>query len=496
MATNDTPTPSPRPTPPQSPKNTGHEPDGDMPEKPGREAAASAGRAALHGATNTTPTVSAEPTGASTPSETASSTETTSPAALQARNEAIDHVTTEATADNKESNRASTATDVSGVDMSITKWLRLLIRVTTGLALVMALAVAIRLLGFIAHTLLLFSLGALVAYALEPLVKKVRSFGGKERPRWVGVLVVFSVLTGLLALGSVLLGKTLVHQVQVLVQEQDTIKNRSLAVLGNLDQWAAARDIPINTRDYVNNPPPAVKARVQEFAGNAVRMAERISASLVESVLVVLIALYFLIYSKEMREGMHYSLPAPVQPYAEQWQNDVNRILGGFVRGQLILALVMGAAAALGCAVLQVPFWLVIGIFVVFASLIPVVGPYLGAVPAVIAAAIAPPGFVSPGVRVALVIVLFLVINEAGSKILYPRLVGAALGLHEVLVLFVLLAGFEVGHLWGVLFAAPLTALAIVTGTQLYRLWQGLPVVSIAQAAKTGGREAKAAGTP
>ncbi|MBV9467919.1 MAG: AI-2E family transporter [Abitibacteriaceae bacterium] len=452
------------------------------PEESGTPVAAATPIAASPVATVTTPPVA-----------------TPSPAAQLARNEAIDRVTTETQADSNANadNKANNApTDPAVVDMSITKWLRLLVRVTTCLALVMALAVAVRLLGFIAHTLLLFSLGALVAYALDPLVNKVRSFGGKERPRWVGVAVVFVVLIGLSALGTVLLGKTLVHQVQVLVRDQNVIKDRALAVLGNIDQWATAHDIPVNTKDYVNNPPPAVKARVQEFAGNAVKMAERFSASLVESVLVVLIALYFLIYSKEMREGMHNSLPAPVQPYAEQWQNDVNRILGGFVRGQLILALVMGAAAALGCAVLQVPFWLVIGIFVVFASLIPVVGPYLGAIPAIIAAAIAPPGFVSPGMRVVLVIVLFVVINEAGSKILYPRLVGAALGLHEVLVLFVLLAGFEVGHLWGVLFAAPLTALAIVTATQLYRLWQGLPAVSVAQAAKTGGREAKAAGTP
>ena len=138
-----------------------------------------------------------------------------------------------------------------------------------------------------------------------------------------------------------------------------------------------------------------------------------------------------------------------------------------------------------------------IGLFVVFAALIPVFGPYIGAIPAVLAASLsAPGGFLNPTERVILVIVLFLIINEGGSKILYPRLVGAALGLHEVLVLFVLFAGLEIGGIWGVLFAAPLTALVIVTLTQLYRLWEGAPPFSVAQEAKEGGEEAKAHGTP
>jgi predicted PurR-regulated permease PerM len=102
----------------------------------------------------------------------------------------------------------------------------------------------------------------------------------------------------------------------------------------------------------------------------------------------------------------------------------------------------------------------------------------------------------SPLVRVVAILLLFIVINEVGSKVLYPRLVGAALGLHEVLVLFVLFAGLEVGHIWGVLFAAPLTALTIVTLTQLYRFWQGLPPVSLAQAAQKGSARAKQHGTP
>jgi predicted PurR-regulated permease PerM len=193
---------------------------------------------------------------------------------------------------------------------------------------------------------------------------------------------------------------------------------------------------------------------------------------------------------------VHRNAPAALRPYVEQWQDDVSRILGGFVRGQLVLALIMGTAAGLSCLLLGLQLWLLIGIFVVLAALIPVVGPYLGAIPAVISAALSQHGHFSPTVRVVAVIVVFFIINEFGSKVLYPRLVGAALGLHEIIVLFALLAGFEVGHLPGVLFAAPLLALSIVTVTHLYRFWQGLPPLSLSDTARAEGAVAKAAGTP
>jgi predicted PurR-regulated permease PerM len=147
----------------------------------------------------------------------------------------------------------------------------------------------------------------------------------------------------------------------------------------------------------------------------------------------------------------------------------------------------MGAAAALGCLLLGLKLWLLIGLFVVVASLIPVFGPYVGAVPAIAAALIGPTHLHNNVLAAVLILVYFIVINEVGSKVLYPKLVGAALGLHTVLVLFVLFAGLEISGIVGVLFAAPLTALVIVSVVHLYRLWQDLPDSLLSDVARREG---------
>jgi predicted PurR-regulated permease PerM len=111
-------------------------------------------------------------------------------------------------------------------------------------------------------------------------------------------------------------------------------------------------------------------------------------------------------------------------------------------------------------------------------------------VPAVIAA-LAGHTHLHPVFAAAVTVVLFVAINEIGSKVLYPKLVGQALGLHTVLVLFVLFAGLEIDGIVGVLFAAPITALVIVAVVHLYRLWQELPDTLLSTVAKDDGRIAE-----
>jgi len=374
-------------------------------------------------------------------------------------------------------------------------WLKLLIVVTTFLALVFAVGVAVHLLSYISHTLLLFALGGLLAYAFDPIVEWIRMrTSGK---RWLGVMILFVLLIGVVVLAIILLSKELIYQVETLARQHTQIQTAAEQKLADLDGWLAARNIRVDLQQYITHPPAGVKTWGEAVAHHVAGWLAHAAGSVVEGIIVLLITLYFLIYSREMHEGFDRALPARLRPYALQWQSDANHILGGFVRGQAVLALVLGAAATVGCLLLGVHYWLLIGLFVVFASLIPVFGPYIGAAPAIVSALLTPGGAIlTPVVRAVLVLLLFIVINEGGSKILYPRLVGSALGLHEVIVLFVLFAGLEVGHIWGVLFAAPLTALAIVTVVQLYRFWQGEPPVSITQIMNKGGIRAEEHGTP
>jgi len=374
------------------------------------------------------------------------------------------------------------------------KWTRLLIVTATVLLLLTFLGLVIHLGTYIHHTLLLFSLGALIAYALDPLVELLRRVhlprSHQVPSREICVASVFVVLFALIGFGFWSLGGVLVHQVSDLQQNFPKDRQMALDRAGAFDKVLAARNIHFSLTQTLLHPPKEALAVGENIGKDVVPLLRHLATDIGESVIVLLIALYFLLFAAEMRERFNGLLPENLRPRADLLETDVNRILGGFVRGQLIIALIIGAAAAVGCLGIGIKPWLLIGLFVVVASLIPVFGPYIGAVPAIIAALIGHTHF-AHGIAAGLVVLLFVVINEAGSKILYPKLVGKALGLHTVLVLFVLFAGLETGGIVGVLFAAPVTALAIVAVVHLYRLWQDLPDTLLARVAQVEGQEAE-----
>ena len=374
------------------------------------------------------------------------------------------------------------------------KWTRLLIVIATVLLLLTFLGVVIHLGTYIHHTLLLFALGALVAYALDPLVEGLRRIiptrPGKEPSRELCVSAVFFALLLILGLGIWSLGGALVHQVTDLQQNFPQYHQQALDRAADFDARMAERHIHFSATDTLQHPPKEVIIAGESVGREAVPFLRHVVTDFGETIIVLLIALYFLLFGAEMRERFNGLLPTDLGQRADLMETDMSRILGGFVRGQLIIAILMGAAAALGCLLIGIKPWLLIGLFVVIASLIPVFGPYIGALPAIIAALIGHTHF-HPVVAAVLVLILFVVINEGGSKVLYPKLVGKALGLHTVLVLFVLFAGLEINGIVGVLFAAPVTALVIVAVVHLYRLWQELPDTLLSTVAKADGRIAK-----
>ena len=363
------------------------------------------------------------------------------------------------------------------------KWTRLLVVLAASLLLLIFLAAAIRLSMGIHHTLLLFALGGLVAYALDPLVERLSR--GKMK-RQVSVSIVFLGLFVLIGFGVWSLGGHLVAQVRMI----PTYKPRLMTFAATADKTLAEHNIRFSLTRNIQHPPQSIQDDIKKAGVEVLPFLKRGAGDIAESIIVLLIALYFLIFASEMREKFNGMLPAELAERADLWETDVSRILGGFVRGQFVIAFITGVAAALVCLAIGIHLWLIIGLIVIVAALIPVFGPYLGLIPAVIAALVGPTHIHSNVVAAIVVVLAFTVINEVSSKILYPKLVGAALGLHEVLVLFVLFAGLEINGIVGVLFAAPVAAIAIVTVVHLYRFWQGLPDNLLSNVARTDARRA------
>ena len=256
------------------------------------------------------------------------------------------------------------------------QWLRLLVTTTTLLMLIVFVGVVVRLGMSIHHTLLLFALGGLVAYALDPLVERLRHpLRGKSADQSKGVsrkasvALVFVGLLLLLGFGFWSLGGHLVEQVKTFQTDAPQYRQRALDLAGNADTQLAAHHINFSVTNAIQHPPGTAANIGKQFGTGALDFLKHFATDAGESVIVLLIALYFLLFGADMKEKFNALLPESLLKHVEPWQADTNRILGGFVRGQVIIAVVMGAAAALGLLLIGVHLWLLIGLIVVVAAL-------------------------------------------------------------------------------------------------------------------------------
>jgi predicted PurR-regulated permease PerM len=150
------------------------------------------------------------------------------------------------------------------------------------------------------------------------------------------------------------------------------------------------------------------------------------------------------------------SIPVPVaiRPHLRNVVSIINQIIGSYIRGQLLLGVVVGTLMALGLFLLGIPFQVLLGIVAGITELVPIIGPWIGgAVGVLVTLATAPE-------KVIWVILLYLGIQVLENSVLVPRIQGNALDLHPIAMMVVIVIGSHLFGLWGVILGPLLAAVA------------------------------------
>jgi predicted PurR-regulated permease PerM len=198
-------------------------------------------------------------------------------------------------------------------------------------------------------------------------------------------------------------------------------------------------------------------SRVVDFVEGA---AISIGKLLFATIVVIVVSIYMLLDFSKLGRALDRRFPP--HPGSEPLLVRMEHAVAGYVKGQLLVSLIIGASAGVGMWVLGVlglvpgadKYALLFGAWVAVMELIPYLGPWLGAIPAGIYAAVVHP------ISLLWVTALFLVIHQIEGHVVVPKVMGSALRLHPLLVIFGLLAGGEIYGLPGILVALPLLAAA------------------------------------
>ncbi|MFL5971087.1 MAG: AI-2E family transporter [Gaiellaceae bacterium] len=322
----------------------------------------------------------------------------------------------------------------------------------------------------VAHVVFLFIVAALIALLLDPLV---RALGRMRIPRGFSVAVVFLSFATVLVVGVIAIGVVVVDQSR---EAADRIDAYLTVERGQSNQTDAERDVDrlqgwLNDhglervkveeqgQDFVDSlrdaDPQEYTSRVIDFLEGAALSIFEILFSLV---LIIVVSVYMLLDMGRLSAAVDRRFPP--RPDSGSLIPRIESALAGYVRGQVLLSLIIGVSAGIGLWVIGTLGWaegmdqyaLLFGAWVGFMELIPYLGPWLGAIPPVTYALIVDP------VSAIWVTLLFLGIHQIEGHIVVPNVMGSALRLHPLLVIFGLLAGGEIYGLAGIFVALPLLA--------------------------------------
>jgi predicted PurR-regulated permease PerM len=352
--------------------------------------------------------------------------------------------------------------------LQIPRWIQL---VTLPLLLLLIWAVA----GAVRHVVFLFLVAGLIALLLNPLVRGVTR---AWIPRGLGVAMVYLLFAGLLVAVSIALGSVVVDQTRSAShridsyftdehgQAQQTHADRDVDRLQTWLNSHGLRRVKIRKQahDFVDN----IRGKdIQNYTTRVVNFVEGAAIGTVKLlfslVLVLVVSVYMLLDMDRLSRKIDRRFP-PARGSPPLLVH-IEHALVGYVKGQALLSLIMGLSAGLGLWLLgtlglapgMTKYAVLFGAWVAFTELIPYLGPWLGAVPPFVFELIVHP------ISALWVALLFLFIHQLEGHIVVPNVMGSALRLHPLLVIFGLLAGGEIYGLPGVFVALPLLAAARAT---------------------------------
>jgi predicted PurR-regulated permease PerM len=350
----------------------------------------------------------------------------------------------------------------------------------------MGLAAVVALLGFIAYTIRVvwppLILAGAIVFLLNPVVHRIQRLRHMPRPAAVGLAYLGVVLIAVVIGLSV--APLATHQYDDLADRWPELQED---LRSSVNDWSAKSEkgdwfikIPTyeeledqfrgdNKADTNHDGKIDAEERRDRFThqlDTARELALQVFHVGLIFVLAPIIAFYLLADLPRIRLVFRGLVPPRARGDTMVVARRLNRAIGGYFRGQLGVALVVGILSSIGLLIIHLPFWLIIGMVAGVFNMIPLIGPWVGAVPGIIIA-ITTGGGIGKAVAVA---VVMAIVQQIDNHFISPMVMQRAVKLHPAVVMLSLLAGGTLLGFFGLLLAVPTVAvLKIVCGHVWHR---------------------------
>ncbi len=287
------------------------------------------------------------------------------------------------------------------------------------------------------------------ASAVDPWVDWLEK---RKIPRGVSVLFIYLILFVVVASVIYLIIPPIVQETIELGNNFPKYLEKAISTFSVLKQYTIQHGI----LDNIKNALGSASSNLQTAAGGVFSTVTNVFGGIFSFFLILVLTFYMVVEENAMKKLVWSIVPIRHQPYIMQLINRMQRKIGMWLRGQLVLSFIIFILTYLGLLILQVKYALVLALIAGLTEFIPYLGPLLAAIPAVFLA------FTQAPTLAIFVAVLYYVIQLTENHILVPKIMQKAVGLNPIVSIAVLLIGFQLAGVVGAILAIPVaTAVSV-----------------------------------
>jgi predicted PurR-regulated permease PerM len=293
-----------------------------------------------------------------------------------------------------------------------------------------------------------FLVAGLITYLLHPLVEKIHEMGIH---RGLAVVIIYSLFFGGIGFALYKGVPVFVKQIRDLAENLPYFANQYRYWLESIQDQTSRW--PMGLHERIEDGIVGFEKRLETLLSTVLTSMVNILNSLFVIAIIPFIAFYMLKDINVLKKAAWYLTPRKWRQQGILFLRDVNSSLGSYIRGQLLVCVVIGTISAILFWVVKMNYPLLLGFIIGVTNVIPYFGPVIGAIPAVIIAAT-----ISVKMVIFVLIIIFALQFLEGN-ILSPLIVGKSLHMHPLMIMFALLAGGEVAGVIGLILAVPILAI-------------------------------------
>jgi len=296
-----------------------------------------------------------------------------------------------------------------------------------------------------------FGFALVLAYFFDPLYKFLLN---KKAPKVLAIIIVFGIIIALLILTIFFLIPSVINQLNILYKEIpnfiENYQNLILSIKPQLSKFIDPADVEILLKENLSE----LQKGVLGFSQTIIIYLSNIVSSITFGIVIVPLILFYIMRDMFVfKENLYIFVSKKNKKEFKEVLEEIDNIVSGFIRGRIIVCIIVGTLIGIGLYFLNLKFALIIGIVSGVFNFIPYLGPIVGVILALIFA------LGNPWWTLLMIVILFVLVNQLEAIYLNPNILGKGLGLHpSTVILSMLICGQLLGIL-GVLVAVPLAAI-------------------------------------